>query len=530
MKRKKQRRLLLILFLIFLVIFAGYFFLLRYNKKQEAKESQEEDTTVALYPKNFNSKSITGIQYDYEGETLSFSLKNDTWQYDKNTGFPLNQSSLTGMNSQLTGLTASRKVQDNLDQAADFGLDSPASYVTIKDSDGQKFTLYFGNTNDSADVTYVSTSEKDGIYTVASDLSDYFSHSLLDMIEADEIPQPDSTAIFQNVTIQKGDRTTRLVYKKDGDTSIDYTGQCNWFGAIGEDSFAADESSVSTLTQAFRSLSTSGCAAYDASDTELAAYGLDQPTAVIQTVYTQEEADEDTATASTGSLENQDDTTAAEETRSQTKTVKHRLTLKVGKKTGDYYYVTWDTIKQVYLMEASSLDPFLSCDKASLAYKKALNFSFDSLNSMEIKYQDLTFDYTIDRKEEAVSAENTSESAKEDTEASTASDASTAAQTQTVTTCKLNGEEIDSSDLTSLLTRLQDMTAEDFYPQEEGNAPIGDEAITITFHTTLKNRKKVQVILTPFDNNYYALYVDGTPLYLMNKTDISGLIEKLPTP
>lgn len=130
MKRKKQRRLLLILLILLAAVCVGYFFLLRYNKQQEeAAETEEEDTSITIYPEDFDSSAITALSYYYEGEPLSFSLheEEETWQYDADTKFPLNQSSLTGMSTQLQSLTASRQVQDNLDNAADYGLDDPFS-------------------------------------------------------------------------------------------------------------------------------------------------------------------------------------------------------------------------------------------------------------------------------------------------------------------------------------------------------------------------------------------------------------------
>ena len=134
--------------------------------------------------KDFDSSAISSISYNYDGTELDFSLQSDgeTWQYDSNTDFPLNQSSLSGMNSQLQSLTATRKIKDNLDDLADYGLDQPSNTVAAKDSDGTEFTIYFGNSNDTAGVTYVYTSADENIYTVDSGVADYFSHPLLDMI------------------------------------------------------------------------------------------------------------------------------------------------------------------------------------------------------------------------------------------------------------------------------------------------------------------------------------------------------------
>ena len=532
MKRKKQRRLLLILLILFLAVCIGYFFLLRYNAWQEAAETQEEDASIALYPDDFDSSSISSICYQYDGTPLSFSLQDDgeTWQYDENTNFPLNQSSLTGMSTQLESLSASRKLKDNLDDAAEYGLDSPSNEVTMKDSDGTEFTIYFGNTNDSASVTYVYTSAGEEIYTIDSGVADYFSHPLLDMIVEDELPDPDSTAVFQKLTIRQGDDTLSLKFRETSDPSLDYLERCSWSANLNGETFAADDDAVSSLTSTLSSLTTSGCAAFDVAENELSTYGLDQPGAVITMKYIQTETaeteeEDETETKEEDSAKAEDETETEKDsakTEDETETeaeaekveVPYDFTLKIGKSVGDYYYVTWDDISQVYLMSASTLESLLNVEKADLVYMKPFNFPLSSISEMKIDYQDLTFDYK----------KNTSVKEVESTD----EDGETVTEEQEVTTYTLNGEEIESADFTSILSSIQTATAEKLYPTEEGNAPIDEEAITITVQLNRKTRSQVELILTPYDNNYYALYVDKTPSYLINKNDVGAFINALP--
>lgn len=493
MKRKKQKRLLILLLLLLAAAAIGYGFLLRYNKKQEEAKSQEENTSIAIYPKDFDSSAIASISYLHEDETLSFSLKKDkeTWQYDGNTKFPLNQSSVNGIKTQLQSLTASRKVQSDQKNAADYGLSEPSQQVTVKDSDGTELTIYFGNTNDSAGVTYIYTSETSGIYTIDAKVKDYFSHSLLEMIQEDELPTPDSTAAYQKITIQKGEQTTALTFKEGSNAALDPTERCSWFADQNGESFAVSDDAVSNLTDALNNLSTEGCAAYEITDAQKATYGLDHPSAVITFGYTQEETKKD-----------------------KTSTVSHTFTLNIGKQVGDYSYVSWDKIAQVYLMSTASLDAFMNCEKSDLISMQPLNFQLASIQSIEIKYQDLTFDYQIKKTTEPTETTN--------------EDGETVTEEQEKTIYMLNGEEIEETEFTGLLTAMQSIAAEKLYPTEEGNVPLDDNAVTITVTLDRKERSQVKLILTPYDNNYYALYIDETPSYLINKTDVSSFINLFP--
>lgn len=532
MKRKKQKHLLFVLLLLLAIICIGYFFLLRYNKQQEDAEetkTESETSSISLYPEDFDAQTISALSYYEEDTPLSFSLKTvngeDTWQYDKDKNFPLNQSSLSGMQSQLQTLTASRQIQETLENAADYGLENPKQQITATDQNGNQVTLYLGNTNEAAGVTYLYTSASEKIYTIDSAFQDYFSHSLLEMIVEDELPQPDSTAAFQKIRIKQGDTANTFTYKKNGNVTLDYLKQCSWFADFDGDTFAVDDTSLSDLTNTLSTLSTAGCAAYDISEAEKAHYGLDKPTAVITMKYTQQETVEDVddedetqnsenSTVDSTSQNDESETADSETTAQETVEVPYRFTLRIGNSIGEYYYVTWDQISQVYLMSKSTVDSLLNCEKSSFIYKEPFHFSVSDIQKMEVLYQDLSFEYQISTSTKTV--ESTDEDGKKTT------------SEQEVTTYTCNGEEIDASEFTDVFGILQNATAEKLYPTSEEAAPIGEEAITITFTLNRKKRSQVTLTLTPYDNNYYALYVDDTPSYLMNKKDVADFTAALP--
>lgn len=529
MKRKKQKHLLFVLLLLLAIICIGYFFLLRYNKQQEDAEetkTESETSSISLYPEDFDAQTISALSYYEEDTPLSFSLKTvdgeDTWQYDKDKNFPLNQSSLSGMQSQLQALTASRQIQETLENAADYGLDDPKQQITATDENGCQVTLYLGNTNEAAGVTYLYTSASEKIYTIDSAFQDYFSHSLLEMIVEDELPQPDSTAAFQKIHIKQGDTANTFTYKKNGNVTLDYLKQCSWFADFDGDTFAVDDTSLSDLTNTLSTLSTAGCAAYDITEAEKAHYGLDEPTAVITMKYTQQETVEDesetqndeSSSADSTSQTDESETSDSETTAQETIEVPYRFTLTIGDSIGEYYYVTWNQISQVYLMNKSTVDSILNCEKSSFIYKEPFHFSVSDIQKMEVLYQDLSFEYQISTSTKTV--ESTDEDGKKTT------------SEQEVTTYSCNGEEIDASEFTDVFGILQNATAEKLYPTSEEAAPIGEEAITITFTLDRKKRSQVTLTLTPYDNNYYALYVDDTPSYLMNKKDVADFTAALP--
>lgn len=100
---------------------------------------------------------------------------------------PVNTSALSTLTSNLATMTASRKVADNAENAADYGLDDPQATAEITYADGTTATVELGNENPVKDGYYVRVSTDEAIYIAGSGLStvllkdpeDYIGTSLI---------------------------------------------------------------------------------------------------------------------------------------------------------------------------------------------------------------------------------------------------------------------------------------------------------------------------------------------------------------
>lgn len=526
MKRKKQTRLLLILLLILAVLAVGYVLLLRYNAAEEAK-IEETESTIALWPDDFDSTSIASISYQNGSSDLTFSRNfeddTDTWTYTADTDFPLNQSALSGMNSQLQALTASRAVTDSLDNLKEYGLDQPVNTITVTDQDGTAVTLYLGSTNSGSDVTYACTSQSDHVYTIASDFADYFNRPLLKLIEADTLPLPSGAAEYKSISITGKNSSLNMNFYPDGNDQVDYLGKCSWIGEESGDTYPVSDANASVITEAILSLEITDCAAYKASSEELKAYGLDQPQAVVTVQYEEEEniteeSDPDSnESTSAGEESSAADNSTAEESEEQTVIVPHTLTLRIGSCVDDYYYVSWDSIEQIYRMEASLITPFLDAAKENLICMEPFDFDLTTIDSLTVSYGDENWDIVITRPESTTGSdtENSAESASEsDTETSGTVD-------NTVT---INGNESSYSDFSSMMAHLQQIQAEKIWgDSSESSAENHADSMKIHVNLNQKNRSAVDLELYAYNSSYYAVSVDGIPTWLMNKNDIASI-------
>lgn len=490
MKRKKQKRLLLILLLILAVLAVGFVILLRYNAAKEA-ETEETESSIALWPEDFDSSSIASISYLSGDSSLTFNRKTDedtdTWIYAADTDFPLNQSALSGMDSQLQSLTASRSVTDSLDNLKEYGLDQPVNTITATDQDGTSVTLYLGSTNSGSDITYAYTSQSDHVYTIASDFADYFNRPLLKLIEADTLPLPSGAAEYKTISIAGKNSSLNMNYNPDGNDQVDYLGKCSWIGEEAGDTYPISDANASVITEAILGLEITDCAAYKVSAEELKAFGLDQPQAVVTVQYTEEESIEEES-----------------------------LTLRIGACVDDYYYVSWNSIDQVYRMAASLITPFLDVAKENLICMEPFNFDLTTIDSLTVSYGDETWDMVINRPDE------TSESATaDDTESASESDDETGSSADITVT--VNGKEVSYSDFSSMMTQLQQIQAEKMWNAVENTAGTGTDSMKIHVDLNRKNRSSVDLELYSYNSSYYAVSVDGTPTWLINKNDIASI-------
>lgn len=84
---------------------------------------------------------------------------------------PVNTSALSTLTSNLATITASRKVADTSENAADYGLDKPQATAEVTYADGTTATVELGSENPVKDGYYVRVSTDEAIYIAESGLS-----------------------------------------------------------------------------------------------------------------------------------------------------------------------------------------------------------------------------------------------------------------------------------------------------------------------------------------------------------------------
>ena len=452
-----------------------------YVSHQEQKESEaesEENTSVFTA----SADDIKSLDFMVDDTETTFEKKDDSWVKKEDTDFPVNQSTLDSAASSVTSVESDRVLED-VDDLAEYGLDSPANTIKIvtksedEDGDDTTTTLYVGDENSSTSQYYVRKDDEKTVYLVDSSCVEPFTKTLYDYAQMEDFPAISSTDTITKISVD-GDNSYEL--KKDADTSV-------WsVNANGEED-KADSATVSSLVSSFGSMAYNSMADYKCEDKSK--YGLDKPYSTITVDY-QEEAETSDDNAETSDSETPDSTETTE-------MVDKQLTILVGNEADDSNrYVMVNDSNEVYTMSEETLSALTDKTEEDFWDMTVSYVSVNSLASLKVNYQGT--DYKVNASRETSTDEDGND-------------------TETVT-YKLDGADLNETTFTTFYNKLINMAAQKRLTEKYD--PDGDAELTVTF--TEEDGDTLEVSYYSYDTNYYAAVVDNK-VYLVNKMNIKEL-------
>ena len=453
-----------------------------YVSHQEQKESEaesEENTSVFTA----SADDIKSLDFMVDDTKTTFEKKDDSWVKKDDTDFPVNQSTLDSAASSVTSVESDRVLED-VDNLAEYGLDSPANIIKIvtksedEDGDDTTATLYVGDENSSTSQYYVRKDDDEKtVYLVDSSCVEPFTKTLYDYAQMEDFPAISSTDTITKISVD-GDSSYEL--KKDADTSV-------WSVSANGEEDKADSATVSSLVSSFGSMAYNSMADYKCEDKSK--YGLDKPYSTITVDY-QEEAETSDDNAETSDSETPD---SAE----TTEMVDKQLTILVGNEADDSNrYVMVNDSNEVYTMSEETLSALTDKTEEDFWDMTVSYVSVNSLASLKVNYQGT--DYKVNASRETSTDEDGND-------------------TETVT-YKLDGADLDETTFTTFYNKLINMAAQKRLTEKYD--PDGDAELTVTF--TEEDGDTLEVSYYSYDTNYYAAVVDNK-VYLVNKMNVKEL-------
>lgn len=545
-KKKKKGKGLLFAVLILIVLLVLYFVIDLQQKKSD-QEAETEETEESSLPVSVTEDEISKVTVKNGDVTMTYVKNDDTWTYEEDPDFPLDESAVNTKMNCLTTLTVDR-VLESPEDLSEYGLDKPQQEVTVLKTDGTTFTLYIGNQNSSNNDFYVKVDDGADVYTMPSSSVNAFNMQPYDVAKADSFPTLESTNI-RDIKVEKEDGTVEFSSDESGTswTVKDQDGNEETAGAT----------AASDLTSAVSSLTYKKFIDYKGDD--LAQYGLDKPTETV-TIVTEEteagseetttEAVSETATeeATTEAVSEKETTEAATETESETeteteepKTIEVTITLLIGNTNddGDYYVKLADN-NGVYTMSESTLDKLLNVDVLDYVSMYLNDVPMTNMKSLEVTYQGETKTLTVESEEAPVETEaSTEEETEADTikisagaldDAETETESESEAETETETESEqqvrtvyhylVDGEEVDSTPFRLFYNNLIGLQAQ----KRTSEAPevSGDPDFKLVFTKVDGTKLTTEFYLA--DDGLYDVLSDQNLPARISKMDVQKII------
>lgn len=492
---KKSKRLVALLGVLAVLCIAT-FALTQYEKKQE--QIKNSDETILAIP----TDTVTALSWNYvkDTSTLAFHKGEEGWVYDADEAFPVSEEKINKILSHFEDFGVNFIIE-NVEDYSQYGLDKPECTIHLTAGE-ETYDVKLGDFSAMDEQRYVDIGDGN-VYLVSEDPMDYVYTDLASMILHDDTPGFETV---QNITFQGAENYT-ITCKEDSTDS--YSEEDIYFVSQNGKNRPLDTAAVRQYLNTVTSLDLLTYATYNATEEELATFGMDAPelSVTVNYSYTEENEDGKEETISDTFLfhisRNPEELAAAEEAEANGENAE-AVTMYV--RIGDSQIV-YELDKVDYgILSAAGFD--------DLRHKEVIWADFADVTQVDITLEgeSHTLSSVYDEKEEtrtwyyglpSPETEKTTETEGETTEETEASD------------------DEDALDITAFQTALEALVADSFTEE----APTGKEEISLTVHLNNENFPTVEIQLYRYDGEHCLAVVDGESVSLISRSSVVDLIE-----
>lgn len=503
MHRSKR---LLILVGVLAVVCAAAFLATRVQEQQEQVEASGE-TVLAIDTGNVASLAWTSGEAEYAFH------KDETWIYDADEAFPVSAEALEELLAPFSSFNAAFVIRDVTDYAQ-YGLEEPECTIEIGTADAS-YTIALGDMSAMDDQRYVSIGDGN-VYLAVTDPMDAFSVELPDLIDNDEIPQMDTvTALSLTGAVEES-----IAYVEAGGPS--YSDEDVYFLQSGEESLPLDTDLVEDYLGGIRDLVLTDYATYNATEIELASFGLNDPALTVTVEYEQQaEAAEEGAEPETtagalalhiGRVEEEAEESAEETDAAAEETEESAEDAQDGEDVQYAYYLRVGDSQIVYNLSDADGEALFAGSYDDLRHRQLFWGDFDDVAQATILLDNQTYTLTAQTAETDETADAAAGSAEP----------TAAAEEDAEITWTCNGEPVD---VTGIRDKLAALTAEAFTEE----APADQLEISLTLDLNDEDVPQVRIQLYRYDGASCLAVLDGEPAALVAREDVVDLMEAVRT-
>lgn len=450
---------------VFLCISLAAIGVSRYEERKEMIKNSDE---VILEVSGEEVKTLS-----WECDTGSFAFHRDgdsRWIYDEDEAFPVDQDKIGKLLEQFQEFGVSFIIEE-VEDWAQYGLDQPICTIHME-TESETYEILLGGYSAMDSERYVSIGDGSA-YLVKEDPLAQFSVEIRNLIKHDDVPA------LQDVTqVQfSGERSGRIIYEEDSAST--YCTEDVYFMEQGKEYLPLDTSNVNAYLGTIKNLNLMDYVDYNASEDDMAIYGLDKPELSVVISYT----------------------TAGEETGKETE---EAFVLNVGRDPAERKEASaedggedaGEDVTAYARVGESRIIYRLPADQ----YKKLMDMSYDSLRHQEIFWADFADMYQLDILLEGSTYTITSSEGEDGR------------------TYYYREEELEMAGIRSAIRNLKAVSFTDETPSQK-------EEISLTIYLDNENYPEVPIQLYRYDGSECIAVVDGEPAAFVERACVVDFIE-----
>ena len=440
---------------------------------EESREEIRESGEVVFELPADTATSLSWSYTDASENDVSLAFhKDETWLYDSDEAFPVDEEAIQTLLDQFSQLRAAFVIEDVTDYAQ-YGLEDPTCTIDIT-AGGTDYEILVGNYSELDNQRYLSLGDGN-VYLVNEDPMDVYEAVLDDFLLHDDIP------IFTDVESAAFSGVENHTVQKDED-GISYREEDVYY----LDGSPLDTDKVDSYLSHLSGMSLDGYATYKAAESDLTDYGLDDPELRITVTCRDDASDEDESTTVSVSRSPADretpwaDVLAALESEEDSAAAEYEDAVA---------YLRVDESTIIYEISYDDLQQILACSYNDFRHSEVLPADFSHVQSLEITLDGQ--DYTFTRMQ--------------------------VSDTEDASAWSFNDEEVDISDVEDTLAGLSISS----FTEETG----GEAEISLTAVLDLEENPEVQITLRRVDGETCLALVDGESVGYIPRSQAIDLIE-----
>lgn len=472
MNRSKKLYVLLGVLLVFCVLTFGV------SKYEEHKEKIKNSDEIIM---ELNSGDVTTLSWECGSKEFAFH-KDETWLYDKDENFPVNEKKIGQLLEKFESFGVSFIIEDAED-LSQYGLDNPLCKINVGVGE-ETYEISVGDYSAMDEERYVSIGDGN-VYLVKDDPLKSFDIELRDIIQNDEIPEFDSVTEIEFA----GSENYKAVYKEDN--KVTYSKEDVYFVKEDEKELPLDPENVDSYLDVIRDLNLTDYVSYHATDDELKTYGLDEPDLDVTFQYLA--SDEESGEEKEGTVVLHISRDPDEKKKAEAEAAKYSGSDESSEDTEKdseeeiTAYARIGKSKIIYKINGSDYEELMKASYNDLRHQKVIWADFDDISQAEISLEGVEYELTVKEEDK----ENI---------------------------WYYLDEKIEADDFQNALRSL---SASEFTDEK----PTGKEEISLTLQIDNENQPEVRIELYRFDGSSCLAVVDGEPLSLINRSNVVDLIE-----